>query len=153
MQLFDSRTRIHRAKERILTVPFIEITSLKGWRPSRVKKRQVGKMSSRCAHVSRVREQETLIRHYVSAVRAMSPAAWAMGHYLEGHSASPRVMIPATRTFHQTACSGAYGFRSHRLRSLLMLCKHCRIRKKLVLRFICRGKEELSTLKLGWKDN
>src|SRR5262249_20763046 len=43
MQLFHSRTTIHRAKERILTVPFIEITSLKGWRPSRVKKRQVGK--------------------------------------------------------------------------------------------------------------
>src|SRR5262249_52544963 len=24
-----------------------------------------------------------------------------MGHYLEGHSTSPRVMIPATRAFHQ----------------------------------------------------
>ena|SRR5215813_7582016 len=53
-----------------------------------------------------------------------------MGHYLEGHSASPRVMISATRTFYQTACSGAHGFRSHRLRSLFMLCKYCRIRVK-----------------------
>src|SRR5215467_7544266 len=51
-----------------------------------------------------------------------------MGHYLEGHSTSPRVMIPATRAFHQTALSGAHGFRSHRLRLLLMLCKYCRIR-------------------------
>jgi len=51
-----------------------------------------------------------------------------MGHYLEGHSTSPRVMIPATRAFHQTARSGAHGFRSHRLRSLLVLCKYCRIR-------------------------
>src|SRR5262245_20445558 len=24
---------------------------------------------------------------------------WAMGHYLEGHSPSPRVMIPVTRAF------------------------------------------------------
>src|SRR5262249_18972821 len=40
-----------------------------------------------------------------------------MGHYLEGHSTSPRVMIPATCAFHQTARSGAHGFRSHRLRS------------------------------------
>src|SRR5262249_55804441 len=38
-----------------------------------------------------------------------------MGHYLEGHSTSPRVMIPATFAFHQTARSGAHGFRSHRL--------------------------------------
>src|SRR5262245_5664511 len=53
---------------------------------------------------------------------------WAMEHYLEGHSTSPRVMIPATRAFHQTARSGAHGFRSHRLRPLLMLCKYCRIR-------------------------
>src|SRR5215471_9038393 len=51
-----------------------------------------------------------------------------MGHYLEGHSTSPTVMIPPTRAFHQTARSGAHGFRSHRLRSLLMLCKYCRIR-------------------------
>src|SRR5215510_10894184 len=51
-----------------------------------------------------------------------------MEHYLEGHSTSPRVMIPATRAFHQTARSGAHGFRSHRLRPLLMLCKYCRIR-------------------------
>src|SRR5215510_16450582 len=50
-----------------------------------------------------------------------------MGHYLEGHSTSPRVMIPATRAFHQTAHSGAHGFRSHRLRSLLMLRKYYRI--------------------------
>src|SRR5215831_9445735 len=53
---------------------------------------------------------------------------WAMGHYLEGHSTSPRVMIPAIRAFHQTARSGAHGFRSHRLRSLFMLCKYCRTR-------------------------
>src|SRR5215471_4536919 len=51
-----------------------------------------------------------------------------MGHYLEGHSTSPRVMIPAIRAFHQTARSRAHGFRSHRLRSLFMLCKYCRIR-------------------------
>src|SRR5262245_28265348 len=43
MKLFHCRTTIHRAKEGILTVPFIEITSLKGWRPSRAKKRQVWK--------------------------------------------------------------------------------------------------------------
>src|SRR5262249_34440166 len=48
-----------------------------------------------------------------------------MGYYLEGHSSSPRVMIPATRAFHQTARSGAQGFRSHRLRSLLVLCGRC----------------------------
>src|SRR5262245_28285807 len=51
-----------------------------------------------------------------------------MGYYLEGHSTSPKVMIPATRAFHQTARLGAHGFRSHRLRPLLMLCKYCRIR-------------------------
>src|SRR5215475_958171 len=54
-----------------------------------------------------------------------------MGHYLvEGHSPSPRVMIPVTRAFHETTRSGAHGFRSHRLRSLFMLCKYCRIRVK-----------------------
>src|SRR5262249_23379334 len=51
-----------------------------------------------------------------------------MGHYLEGHSTSPRVMIPATRAFHQTARPGGHGLRSHRLRSLLMQCKYCRTR-------------------------
>src|SRR5262245_27715921 len=55
-----------------------------------------------------------------------------MEHYLEGHSTSPRVMIPATRAFHQTARSGAHGFRSHRLRPLLILCKYCRIRANSV---------------------
>src|SRR5215468_6944525 len=54
-----------------------------------------------------------------------SPGQWDAT--FEGHSASPRVMIPAARAFHQTACSGAHGFRSHRLRSLLMLCKHYQI--------------------------
>jgi hypothetical protein len=51
-----------------------------------------------------------------------------MGHYLEGHSTSPRVMIPATRAFHQTARSGAHGFRSRRPRSLLTVLRFCRIR-------------------------
>ena len=44
-------------------------------------------------------------------------------------------MIPATRAFHQTVPSGAHGFRSHRLRPLLMLCKYCRIRVSCVGRF------------------
>jgi hypothetical protein len=62
-----------------------------------------------------------------------------MGHYLEGRSTSPRVMIPATRAFHQAARSGAHGFRSHRLRSLLMVCKYRRIRVTLVLIKDCVG--------------
>src|SRR5262244_3120970 len=69
-----------------------------------------------------------------------------MGHYLEGHSTSPRVMIPATRAFHQTARSGAHGFRSHRLRSLLMLCKYCRIRVNIRSSMLIRYPKRIADL-------
>src|SRR5215813_9968120 len=58
----------------------------------------------------------------------MSPVALGNGTLPRGHSTSPRVMIPATRAFHQTARSSAHAFRSQRLRPLLMVCKYCRIR-------------------------
>ena len=51
-----------------------------------------------------------------------------MGYYLEGHSHIPEGDDSYDRAFHQTARSGAHGFRSHRLRSLLVLRKYCQIR-------------------------
>src|SRR5262245_33325077 len=40
-------------------------------------------------------------------------------------------MIPADPCLPPNARSGAHGFRSHRLRSLLVLCKYCRIRARV----------------------
>jgi hypothetical protein len=58
----------------------------------------------------------------------MSPTALGNGTLPRGPLRIPKVMIPATRAFQQPARSGAHGFRSHRLRSSLMVCKYCRIR-------------------------
>jgi hypothetical protein len=61
----------------------------------------------------------------------MSPAALGNGHYLEGHSTSPRVMIPATvpSTKLHAQVPTASGLIS--LRSLLVLYKYCRIGVKI----------------------
>jgi hypothetical protein len=58
----------------------------------------------------------------------MSPVALGNGTLPRGPLHIPEGDDSGDPTFHQTACSGAHGFRSHRLRPLLMLCKYCRIR-------------------------
>ena len=71
----------------------------------------------------------TLIRHYFEPVKAMSPTTVGNRTLPRRPHRNPlRVMFRAVGACEQPARSGAHGFRSHRLRSLLSVRKFCRIR-------------------------
>jgi hypothetical protein len=69
----------------------------------------------------------------------MSPVALGNGTLPRGPLHIPEGDDSCDPCLPQTARSGAHGFRSHRLRSLLMVCKYRRIRVTLVLIKDCVG--------------